>query len=108
MDSAGVPEWMNGVMNSARDSNVTLSITLDGMPGANNDPRHIANAFHTAVLRGRKFGIGPGQELPGPNNGTAWEMSVVERQVRMGNRSWSSIQWYSGGRRIEGVVNPFS
>ncbi|WP_307675012.1 polymorphic toxin-type HINT domain-containing protein [Streptomyces sp. V4I2] len=107
-DSAGVPAWMNGVMNSARDSNVTLSITLDGMPGANNDPRHIANAFHTAVLRGRKFGIGPGQELPGPTNGTAWEMSVVERQVRMGNRSWSSIQWYSGGRRIEGVVNPFS
>ncbi|MFE9438128.1 polymorphic toxin-type HINT domain-containing protein [Streptomyces sp. NPDC006602] len=46
--------------------------------------------------------------FPGPNNGTAWEMSVVERQVRMGNRSWSSIQWYSGGRRIEGVVNPFS
>jgi hypothetical protein len=107
-DSAGVPAWMSGVMDSVRDESVTLSITLDGMPGAGSTAEGISAAFSRAVRQGRGFGIGPGQSLPGPGNGTAWEMSVVERSVRMGNRSWESIRWYSGGVRISGVANPFA
>ncbi|MGW3644952.1 ricin-type beta-trefoil lectin domain protein [Streptomyces sp. NPDC000878] len=108
VNSAGVPQWMSGVMSGVADENVTLSITLDGMPGAGGTPAAISDAFGVAVRRGRQFGIGPGQELPGPGAGTAWEMSVVERQVRMGNRSWDSIEWYSGGERVLDVMNPFA
>ncbi|MCH0568561.1 ricin-type beta-trefoil lectin domain protein [Streptomyces sp. MUM 136J] len=108
VDEAGVPQWMNGVMGSVGDSNVTLSITLDGMPGAGGTAEAISAAFKKAVLQGRGFGIGPGQTLPGPGNGTAWEMSVVERNIRMENRTWDSIRWYSGGVRIHGVRNPFA
>ena len=99
---------MSGVMSGVADENVTLSITLDGMPGAGGTPAAISDAFGVAVRRGRQFGIGPGQELPGPGAGTAWGMSVVERQVRMGNRSWDSIEWYSGGERVLDVMNPFA
>jgi hypothetical protein len=29
--------------------------------------------------------------------GTAWEMSVIGRNVMLGNRSWDSINWYWNG-----------
>ncbi|WP_328388652.1 DUF6531 domain-containing protein [Streptomyces sp. NBC_00400] len=110
-DVNGTPVWMSHVMAAVGDPDTTLSITLDGMPNRNGDngnwntPESIHEAFLVAVEHGRQFGVGPGQERPGPGHGTAWEMSVVARNVLafnedLGGRSWDSIHWYSGNERV--------
>jgi hypothetical protein len=114
---AGAPKWMTGVLKSVGDSNTRLSITLDGMPGAGSTPESVQSAFMAAAERGQGFGLGEGQTLPGPGYGTAWEMSVVARNVRAwnagiedgedyGGRAWSSIDWYSGNQLIPNVPEP--
>lgn len=110
-DVNGTPIWMSNVMAAVGDQNTTLSITLDGMPNRNGDlgnwntPEAIQEAFLVAVERGRQFGVGKNQTRPGPGNGTAWEMSVVARNVLafnddLGDRSWDSIHWYSNNERV--------
>ncbi|MEI5036218.1 hypothetical protein RB201_36910 [Streptomyces sp. S1A(2023)] len=100
------------------DRNTTLSITLDGMPNSRNEygnwntPETIVDAFQTAVRNGQPFSPMHGN-LPGPGSGTAWEMSVVARNVRMHEssvmyndpdpigRPWEEIHWYSGNEKID-------
>ncbi|MFJ5099837.1 RHS repeat-associated core domain-containing protein [Streptomyces sp. NPDC088554] len=116
---AGAPLWMTNVINAVRDRDTSLSVTLDGMPnregvlGNWNTPESIAEAFQVAVQRGEGWGLGNGQDPPPSGNGTAWEMSVIARNVKLfnadpdlGGRSWDSIDWYSGNKRIENVVQP--
>ncbi len=118
VDSGG-PVWMTNVMDSAGDGKTTLHVTLDGMPnhagemGHWNTPESIAEAFRVAVQRGEKFGIASENTWPTPGNGTAWEMSVIARNVRihnadpdLGGRSWDSIHWYSNNQRIHDVPQP--
>ncbi|MEN2419267.1 DUF6531 domain-containing protein [Streptomyces rimosus] len=116
---AGTPVWMSNVMGAVGDRRVALHVTLDEMPGAGHTPESISQAFERAVVRGQGFGTGPGQELPPAGFGTAWEMSVIARNVRVfnagqaegedfGGRSWDSIHWYSGNQRVHDVPEPES
>ncbi|GGW17080.1 hypothetical protein GCM10010264_71310 [Streptomyces globisporus] len=115
------PVWMTNVMAAVGDRNTTLSITLDGMPNSSgeygnwNTPETIVDAFQTAVRNGQPFSPMPGN-LPAPGLGTAWEMSVVARSVRMHEsslmfdddpigRPWEEIHWYSGNEKID-VLKP--
>ncbi|MFF8790333.1 RHS repeat-associated core domain-containing protein [Streptomyces sp. NPDC015125] len=116
---AGTPVWMSNVMGGVSDPRVDLHITLDGMPGAGSTPESISEAFEVAAKRGRPWGTGTGQEHPPSKYGTAWEMSVIARNVRAfntgqaegedyGGRSWDSIHWYSGNQRVHNVPEPES
>lgn len=113
----GAPVWMTNVMDAVGDRNTTLSITLDGMPnragdrGNWNTPETIVEAFQRAVADGSSYSTQEGNRPEGV--GTAWEMSIVARNVRMHEadvadgdpnpmgRSWDSIHWYSENQRIE-------
>ncbi|PHQ48055.1 hypothetical protein BLA24_31895 [Streptomyces cinnamoneus] len=112
-DVNGSPVWMTNVMAAVGDRNTRLSVTLDDMANAAgergnwNTPESIAEAFQVAVQRGEPFGVGPGQPRPPTGYGTAWEMSVIARNVRvynadpdLGGRSWDSIEWYSNNQRV--------
>ncbi|WP_446459137.1 polymorphic toxin type 27 domain-containing protein [Streptomyces parvus] len=114
---ASGPVWMTNVMAAVRDRETTLSITLDGMPNSDgktgnwNTPETIVDAFQTAARNGAPFGTDP-QHWPEDNMGTAWEMSVVARNVRMYEsdvqhgeleplgRPWEEIRWYSQNEEI--------
>ncbi|WP_330446360.1 RHS repeat-associated core domain-containing protein [Streptomyces anulatus] len=126
-DYAGVeasgPIWMTNVMAAVGDRDTTLSITLDGMPNSRgeygnwNTPETIVDAFQTAARNGQPFGTAP-QNWPSDGLGTAWEMSVVARNVRMYEsslmfdddepigRPWEEIRWYSGNEEITDVPKP--
>ncbi|WP_455352652.1 putative T7SS-secreted protein [Streptomyces sp. SYSU K217416] len=112
-EANGTPVWMSNVMESVNDRGTALSITMDGMPnsagvvGNWNTPEGIVEAFQVAAKHGENFGVGPNQVLPSYGSGTAWEMSVVARSVRvfnadpdLGGRAWDSIHWYSGNERV--------
>ncbi|MFE7106139.1 DUF6531 domain-containing protein [Streptomyces sp. NPDC057575] len=120
---ASGPVWMTNVMAAVGDRDTTLHITLDGMPNSRgeygnwNTPETIVDAFQTAVRNGQPFSTAPGN-LPDEGFGTAWEMSVVARNVRMYEsdvmfdepdplgRPWESIRWYSGNEEIKNVTKP--
>ncbi|MFI6121335.1 DUF6531 domain-containing protein [Streptomyces sp. NPDC051064] len=111
------PIWMTNVMAAVGDRGTTLSITLDGMPNSRgeygnwNTPETIVDAFQTAARNGQPFGTAPGN-WPSEGLGTAWEMSIVARNVRMYEsdamfnepeplgRPWEEIRWYSGNEEI--------
>ncbi|MFJ4853698.1 RHS repeat-associated core domain-containing protein [Streptomyces sp. NPDC088730] len=117
------PVWMTNVMAAVGDRDTTLFITLDGMPNSRgeygnwNTPETIVDAFQTAVRNGQPFSTTPGN-YPGPGLGTAWEMSVVARNVRMYEsdvmfnepdplgRPWEEIRWYSGNEEVKNVPKP--
>ncbi|PHQ48351.1 type IV secretion protein Rhs [Streptomyces cinnamoneus] len=116
---ASGPVWMTNVMAAVGDENTTLHVTLDGMPNRNgevgnwNTPEAIAEAFQVAVRRGEPFGVSHESDYAPPGNGTAWEMSVIARNVRihnddpdLGGRSWDSIRWYSNNQHIPNVPQP--
>ncbi|MCZ4119248.1 polymorphic toxin-type HINT domain-containing protein [Streptomyces sp. H39-S7] len=85
----GLPGWMNGVQEAVRNSNTRLTVSLDGLPGATP-----AEAFANAYTRGVQGGMKMATES---SYGTSWEMSVIGRNVVLGNRSWDSINWYWNG-----------
>ncbi|MGW8762856.1 RHS repeat-associated core domain-containing protein, partial [Streptomyces sp. NPDC055815] len=109
----GVPVWMSNVMQSVADQNTRLSVTLDGMLNSRgergnwNTPADIVDAFQTAVRQGSPFTTVDGNR-PEYGNGTAWEMSVIARNVVVyegelniwnepnpDGRSWDDIHWYT-------------
>jgi RHS repeat-associated protein len=85
----GLPGWMNGVQEAVGNSNTRLTVSLDGLPGA-TPAEAFANAYARGVQGGMKMATQSGY-------GTAWEMSVVGRNIMLGNRSWDSINWYWNG-----------
>ncbi|MBT3089868.1 polymorphic toxin type 27 domain-containing protein, partial [Streptomyces sp. CYG21] len=85
----GLPAWMNGVQDAVGSSSTRLTVTLDGLPGATP-----SEAFANAYIRGVKGGLSMATRS---GYGTAWEMSVIGRNVMLGNRSWDSISWYWNG-----------
>ncbi|SNX62823.1 RHS repeat-associated protein [Streptomyces sp. TLI_55] len=85
----GLPAWMNGVQEAVGNSSTRLTVTLDGLPG--DTP---AEAFVNAYIRGAQGGLKMATQS---GYGTAWEMSVIGRNVMLGNRSWDSINWYWNG-----------
>ncbi|MER5965847.1 RHS repeat-associated core domain-containing protein [Streptomyces sp. NPDC002057] len=117
----GVPVWMSNVMNSVADKNTTLSVTLDGMLNSKGErgnwstPADIVDAFRTAVQQGSPFTTADGNR-PVYGNGTAWEMSVVARNVVVyegelniynepdpDGRSWDDIHWYTRDEETDGA-----
>lgn len=109
---------MTNVMAAVGDRDSTLSIPLDGMPNSRgeygnwNTPETIVDAFQTAVRTGQPYTTNP-NNLPADGHGTAWEMSIVARNVRMYESSmeygddpplghpWEEIRWYSGNEEIK-------
>ncbi|MFD9596436.1 polymorphic toxin type 27 domain-containing protein [Kitasatospora sp. NPDC059973] len=92
----GRPIWMVGVENALGNPNVKISVTLDGVPGA-EDPDQ---ALKMLVERGRPL-IGPNWKVAAAKtNGTSWEMAVLRLKVVLGKRKWNSIEWYWGGRNV--------
>ncbi|WP_327238604.1 polymorphic toxin-type HINT domain-containing protein [Streptomyces sp. NBC_01317] len=85
----GLPGWINGVQKAVGDSGTRLTVTLDGLPGATPE-----EAFATAYVRGVQGGM---RMATVSGYGTSWEMSVIGRNVMLGNRSWESINWYWNG-----------
>ncbi|MER7489160.1 polymorphic toxin-type HINT domain-containing protein [Streptomyces sp. NPDC126497] len=85
----GLPGWMNGVQEAVGNPGTRLTVTLDGLPGATP-----AEAFANAYIRGVQGGLSMATKS---GYGTAWEMSVIGRNVMLGNRSWDSINWYWNG-----------
>jgi len=90
-------------MEAAGSPDTRLTVTLDGLPGGSAE-----EAFQNAYIRGAAGGLkGATQD----GYGTAWEMSVVGRNVYMNSidsefgRPWSSIQFYWEGAPAE-VVEP--
>ncbi|HET6357138.1 hypothetical protein [Streptomyces sp.] len=85
----------------------------DGVRGNRNTPESIVAAFQQAVQDGEGYSTREGNRPVGA--GTAWEMNVVARNVRMYEggiahgdsedellgRSWESIHWYSNNERID-------
>ncbi|RSM52186.1 hypothetical protein DMB66_40425 [Actinoplanes sp. ATCC 53533] len=105
--ASGRPLWMEGISTVARSGNIRISFSLDGLFGAGG--RTVAGsaeeAFSANYARGLpmvadwKLGAGRG-------NGTAWELATVGRAVRLGNRDWSSIDWFWQEQKVD-LANPF-
>lgn len=85
---------------------VLVSFTLDGLFGADGKPATSpGDAFDTNYARGVPM-AGDWQTGAQSGNGTAWELATVGRAVRLGNRDWSSIDWYWRGKKHD-LANPF-
>ncbi|WP_158515476.1 polymorphic toxin-type HINT domain-containing protein [Kitasatospora sp. MBT63] len=86
------PLWITGVQRVASDANVKISIALDGLPGDN-----AADIFLRAYQRGMRAGPGKAADS---GYGTTWEMSVIGKACRVGDRDWSKIDFYLGGKLV--------
>jgi hypothetical protein len=104
--ASGRPLWMEGVASVARNGEIKLSVTLDGLFGP--DGRTLAASAQEALevnyARGRGMNEIVGR---GRANGTAWELGQVGLAVRRGLREWDKIEWYWEGNRVT-LVNPFN
>jgi hypothetical protein len=87
---SGMAGWQVAVKGAVRNRNTTIHIALDDMDGATHAQR-FANAYNA----GRSSNYGA----------TDWEMAQVGQAVRLGRRSWDSIKFYHGGKRID-VAEP--
>ncbi|OXY97175.1 polymorphic toxin type 27 domain-containing protein [Streptomyces diastatochromogenes] len=86
----GRPVWTVGVARAVENPNIELSVTLDGVKGANT-----ANEALDALLaRGETITSGDWATISKSGYGTAWEMTELRRAVRLEKRPWSSIKWY--------------
>jgi len=98
---------MDGISTVAKNGNIKISFTLDGLFGA--DGRTIAGsaseAFNVNYARGLPM-VGDWRLGAAAGNGTAWEIATVGRAVRLGDREWSSIDWYWQGQKVD-LANPF-
>nr|MDT0657794.1 polymorphic toxin type 27 domain-containing protein [Micromonospora sp. DSM 115978] len=64
-----------------------------------------SEAFQANYRRGMTM-VGDWRLGAQSGNGTPWELATVGRAVRLGDRDWSSIDWYWQGARVE-LTNPF-
>ncbi|WP_229911038.1 polymorphic toxin type 27 domain-containing protein, partial [Streptomyces aurantiogriseus] len=93
-DGDGAPEWMVGVSNAIRDKNTRLSISLDGIDGAESGDHALSMLLERGIptfRKGWKEGVKSGYQ-------TAWEIGNVRMAVITGQRKYDSIEWYWKGR----------
>jgi hypothetical protein len=99
---------MDGVGAAARKSTVKLSITLDGLFGA--DGKGLATSAQEALdanyARGKPM-LGDWRMGAQAGNGTAWELANVGSAVKAGYREFEDIDWYWGGAKVDDLANPF-
>ncbi|MFJ8492024.1 polymorphic toxin type 27 domain-containing protein [Streptomyces sp. NPDC094038] len=84
------PVWTVGVERAVANPNVELSVTLDGIQGANTADE----ALDALLARGETIKAGDWETVRSNGFGTAWEMVTLRRAVRLGDRNWSSIKWF--------------
>jgi hypothetical protein len=103
---SGQPLWMDGVSAAAKSRSTKISFTLDGLHGADGKLATSAEeAFRVNYARGLPM-AGNWELGASRGNGTAWELATVGRAVRLGNRDWSTIDWYFDGQKTS-LENPF-
>ncbi|WP_406179076.1 polymorphic toxin type 27 domain-containing protein [Streptomyces canus] len=89
------PVWTVGVEKAVSNPRVRLSVSLDGVAGANTAD----DALRMLLERGETIKPGDWTTVRSNGFGTAWEMVTLRTQVRREVRSWSSIEWYWKGNR---------
>ncbi|QIP84587.1 hypothetical protein GLX30_11725 [Streptomyces sp. Tu 2975] len=84
------PIWTLGVESAVANSNVRLSVSLDGVAGA----RTADEALDLLLKRGETIKDSDWATIRASGYGTAWEMIKLRTAVRLEQRSWSSIEWH--------------
>ncbi|MER6014534.1 polymorphic toxin type 27 domain-containing protein [Streptomyces bluensis] len=92
------PIWTVGVERTVSNPNVRLTVSLDGVAGAANAD----DALKLLLQWGESINGSDWELIRSSGYGTAWEMIKLRTAVRLGDRSWSSIEWRMGGK----VVHP--
>ena len=92
------PIWTVGVERTVSNPNVRLTVSLDGVRGAANAD----DALRLLLERAETIKNSDWELIRSRGYGTAWEMMKLRTAVRVGDRSWSSIEWRMGGK----VVHP--
>jgi hypothetical protein len=90
-DSDGRPLWMSRVSSAIGRGTTKLSVSLDGVEGAEN----ATDALNSLVKQGMPLVGKHFSEVYG--NGTAWEMALLRLSVITGKRSFSDVDFYFGG-----------
>ncbi|MGW6393357.1 polymorphic toxin type 27 domain-containing protein [Streptomyces sp. NPDC055103] len=82
--------WTVGVERAVVNSNVELSVSLDGVAGAKNADE----ALTLLLARGDTIPNSDWTLIQKQGYGTAWEMVKLRAALRMEYRKWDSIKWY--------------
>ncbi|MCP2309929.1 polymorphic toxin-type HINT domain-containing protein [Kitasatospora paracochleata] len=91
------PMWMAGVEQTVSNPGTRISIVLDGMEGSTAIEKFV-NAYKRGMIGGKAA-------APQSGSGTNWEMSVVGRAVRMGDRDWlQNMDFYLNGAKVNGEM----
>ncbi|MFF2964017.1 polymorphic toxin type 27 domain-containing protein [Streptomyces sp. NPDC057963] len=88
--------WTVGVERTVSNPNVRLTVSLDGVAGATNAD----DALKRLLQRGETINGSDWEMIRSSGYGTAWEMTKLRTAVRLGDRSWSSIEWRMGGKEV--------
>ncbi|MFD7162217.1 polymorphic toxin type 27 domain-containing protein [Streptomyces violascens] len=100
--AGGRPAWMVGVPEAIERAGVKLSVSLDGVAGATSPEQ----ALNMLIERGKPLVGGGWEEAAKGGNGTAWEMATLRLKVILGKRTWSSVDWYWNGAKVENMPIP--
>ncbi|MFF6887683.1 polymorphic toxin type 27 domain-containing protein [Streptomyces sp. NPDC012421] len=82
--------WTVGVERAVERPGVKISVSLDGVKGANNADE----ALSILLARGETIKPGDWGMVQSSGYGTAWEMVKLRTAVRREQRSWDSIEWH--------------
>ncbi|MFC8388323.1 polymorphic toxin type 27 domain-containing protein [Streptomyces sp. NPDC057238] len=96
--------WTVGVERAVSNPNVKITVSLDGVQGAENAD----DALRLLLARGETIPGDKWEIVQSAGYGTAWEMIKLRTAVRLGNRSWRSIEWrmYDPDTKTYKVVEP--
>ncbi|MFJ7958492.1 polymorphic toxin type 27 domain-containing protein, partial [Streptomyces sp. NPDC096319] len=84
------PIWTVGVEESLMNSNVKISVSLDGVEGA----KTADEALTMLLQRGETITGNDWKTIRSGGYGTAWEMIKLRAALRLGYHKWDSIKWY--------------
>ncbi|WP_280865566.1 polymorphic toxin type 27 domain-containing protein [Streptomyces sp. SAI-127] len=83
------PIWTVGVERAVSNPNVKITVSLDGVQGAENAD----DALKLLLARGETITGSDWEVIRSGGYGTAWEMVKLRTAVRVGDRNWRSIEW---------------
>ncbi|MFE2277489.1 polymorphic toxin type 27 domain-containing protein [Streptomyces sp. NPDC059454] len=96
--------WTVGVERAVSNPNVKITVSLDGVQGAENAD----DALRLLLARGEAIPNSDWGLIQSAGYGTAWEMIKLRTAVRLGDRNWRSIEWrmYDPDTKTYKVVEP--